>query len=417
MKLLIVSNCNYPIPITIEQCKTRNELFVYLFKVVLNNFDDIEVIVAKCYPYLDMKSLLKNQTINIFPVVDHTLFIDDYGFHKKHQTFIDQLKMHTKYSISSLLYDTKFSNAEDITFTFNILNKQSNNKIIYIKPPLDEYIYAPRKDNNVIYILLNKPSPMMRETDTDITFILSKIDKLISKNNDNDQDNKLVFKIGIIDFKSVNYVDTRGTTIETKNFNAYIDFVYEISKATIFILTNNFTDIYFLYELAMCNTLTITKVNTLTKFIIDELKIYTYNYKLKWDEIFDMLMTHNIREFLITNDYSWVNMLNTMIDKLKTFSENQLKTNTIKTKEIEKETNNKSTYKINNRICVLNIKDRNKPHIYTMKINETPINTFNQSLNGNESNITSRSLQSNQSNQINQKDKKLPIFLQSQLLK
>ena len=395
MKLLIASNCDYPIPMNLEQCKTRNELFIYLFKIILENFDNMEVVIAKCYPYLDTKDSFKKFAINVFPQVDHVLFIDDYGFHGKHQTFINQLRKHTTHSISSLLYDTKFSNLEDITFTFN--NKQCNNKTTFIKPPLDEYIYVPRKDKNIIYILLSKPSHMMHLGDTNISFILSKIDKLILKNDNCN----IIFKIGIIDHKTVNLIDTRGTIIETKKFDMYIDFVYEISKANIFILSNKIVDLYLLYELAMCNTLIISKMNVINKYIVDELKIYTYNEKFKWDDIFNALMTYNTRQFLLTNDYSWTNMLNTIIDKMKKFEETNFKI-----KEIPN--NNKIINKFHNKIHILNIAEKSRPQMYDM-------NEISKISNHN---IMSRNMQKNQTDtQKNQTDKKLPIFLQSQLLK
>jgi hypothetical protein len=359
MKLLILSNCKYPDPTTLEECTTRTELFILLFKLNLNNFDGIELLVENCNPYLNPKPSFTNLTPNYFSISDHTLFIDDYGFYKKNESFINQIKKTTKYSISTLLNNIKFSRAEDITFTF--ANSLHNKKSIFIKPPLDEHIYAPRKEKNIIYILLDKPSPLIKSFNIDMQVILQKINKLILKNINNG----LVFKIGIIDHNSVDFVNIDGNTIEQKKFKMFIDFVYEISKANIFILTHKCIDTYFLYELAMCNTLIISKINIIDKRIIDELKIYTYNDKLKWDDVFNMLLTYNSRQSLLENSYTWNNMIENMIGKFKEFEKS---TNITKPISDNTEQNNK----LNNKTYVLNIQHKNKPHIYE-KINKPKI--------------------------------------------
>lgn len=395
MKLLILSNCNNSNPINLEDCMTRNELFILLLKFNLNNFDNVELFTGKCNPRLCIKHN-RYSNGNKFPFVDHTLFIDDYGFRKRHDTFINEIKKTTKCSISTLVCGEKFSTIEDITFVFG--DKTSDNKLTFIKPPLDEYIYAPRKDKNIIYILLEKPFPLMNRQDNDMHFVLPKIQKLILKNNGND----LIFKIGIISKNSVDFIDMSGDVVETKSFDMYIDFIYEISKANIFILTNKCIDTYFLYELAMCNTLIISKVNLIDKCTCDNFKIYTYHDKLKWDDIFGLLLAYDARQFLLNNDHTWNNMIKSMIDKF----EASMTTSKELTLHDSTEKTITNFNKLNNKICTLNIKDKHNPHICIMQHDVYKNETIN-----------AKNIQSNQSTQINQTGKRPKVFLQSQLLR
>jgi len=384
MKLLIVSNCNNSDPLNLEDCTTRIELFILLLKMHLTNIEGIEVIARKCYPCITMKSSHINLYINQFPVVDHTLFIDDTGFYKKNSTFIDQLRKVTKYSIFTFCNPTKFSTCEDITFTFD--KNTHSNKLFYIPPPLNDTIYAPRKDTDSIYILLNKPPSLSHIQKTDIPFILNKISKLIS----NDANVNIVFKIGLINSKSIDFIDTDNNIIETKQLPMYIDFVYELSKANMFFMTSISVDTYLLYELAMCNTLIISKDTHIDKHITDELKVHTYNNKFKWDNVFNDLLTYNVRSTLINNNCSWNNVAEIIINKLQV-AELQMGT---------KEINIKPTYKKTNIIKYLNIKDKNKP-------------CMNEMLTTTSSIVAAKEL--NKTKDL--ESRKPPIFLQSQLLK
>lgn len=378
MKILIVSNCNNPDPTKLEDCTTRIELFVLLLKIHLSNIDGIELLVMKCYPYLTIKPTHTNLYINQFPITDHTLFIDETGFYKKNATFFDQLRKVTKYSIFTFCNHIKFSTCEDITFTF--AKNTHDNKVVCIPPPLNDVIYAPRKDTDSIYILLNKPSQLARTNDTNIPFILKKISKLVS----NESNTNIIFKIGLIDHHSVDYIDTENNIIETKEFPMYIDFIYELSKANMFFITSLSVDTYLLYELAMCNTLIIAKNPYIDKHIVDELKVYTYDTKFKWDEIFKSLLTYNIRSELIDNKCSWGDVSVTIINRLR-LDETKIG---IKELSFNAQPSNKQHV-----IRHLNIKDKNKPCINKMAIPTDKIKTKDI------------------------RPKKLPVFLQSQLLK
>lgn len=81
MRILLLinsSNCHLN---KLADCKTKDEFFAYLFKVtVLENFKDINVIIQKSFPDLDMKVSFKNPNINNIPdYIDHIIFIGDTG--------------------------------------------------------------------------------------------------------------------------------------------------------------------------------------------------------------------------------------------------------------------------------------------------------------------------------------------------
>lgn len=308
MKVLLLLNSNKHNINSLEHCTNKTELFVFMIKSYIQNFEGIELFVENCLPCTEMKSTFKSKNINNFTKVDHIILVDECGLYKKTPTFILHLKNYAT-TISTFCKNSKFYNGEDMLFTYDelILNKNA----YYIKPPIDDFIYAPRKEDGTIYILLDKEPN---------EFMITQIYKLLSINKDK---NNIIFKIGIINTLSIDYINI---TIDTDNelsyhiyssttFNLYVDYIYELSKANIFFSTNTINDTYLLYELAMCNTLHVLKSELIQNRTIIELDICTYDDEINWKEIFNKLNTYNIREKLISNNYTWNNALTFIFNK------------------------------------------------------------------------------------------------------
>jgi hypothetical protein len=349
MKVLLLLNSNKLTINSVEDCKTRMELFMFMIKLHLQQYDNIELSIEKCFPCTEMKTTFKKKTINNFKKVDHIIFLDESGLYRKNPTFISHLKKKA-HTISTFCKHVKFYNGEDYMFTYNnlVLNKHT----YFIPPPLDKTIYTPVKDKRLVYILLDsKPGQL----------ILEQIYNLISLNYEN---NNIIFKIGIINQKKVDFIDIlyNGDDViynlhNSITFNIYIDYVYELAKANIFISSKSITDIYFLYELAMCNTLHVSKIGLVQNNIVNELDscVFDGSIEINWKEIFNKLGTYNIRQTLIDNNYTWKNALNIMFHKLSQSTPNQPITN----KEINKIMKFKQGY------C-LNIVDKKRPTVVNL---------------------------------------------------
>lgn len=312
IKVLLLLNSNKQKIKSLNDCTTKIELFVFMIQSYIQNFKNIDLIVEQCYPCTEMKTTFKLKNINNFPKVDHIILLDESGLFRKDQTFISHLKTCAK-TISTLCKHTKFYNGEDMMFTYCDLIYYPN--IFYIKPPVDDFIYAPRKEDGVIYILLDKDPN---------SFILSQLYDLLSLNKGK---NNIIFKIGIISTHTLQlieiFTDQQSSDLTYNiqmqlSFNLYIDYVYELSKANIFFSSSIINDTYFLYELAMCNTLHVAEYGLLQNKIIDELSIHVYNDSadINWKEIFNKLSTYNIRQNLIHNNYTWNNALRCIFNKI-----------------------------------------------------------------------------------------------------
>ena len=315
MKVQLLLNTNNVNINSLSDCKTKTELFAFMIKTHIKKLDEqIELSINKCFPCTEMKSTFKKKTINNFKKVDHIIFLDDSGFYRKHMTFINHLKKYSS-TISTICEHSKFYNGEDAMFIYN--NLLTNKNIHYIPTPLDENIYTSSKLKNTIYILLDKNPDK---------FILNQIYNLISVNYLN---NEISFIIGVINKTRIDFInisvngnsDVFFNITKSIRFNSYMEYISELSKANLFISANEINkinDIYLLYELAMCNTLNVSKQGLIERNIIDELDlcIFDESIEINWREVFTKLDTYNIREKLITNHYTWENALKLILYQL-----------------------------------------------------------------------------------------------------
>ena len=337
MKVLLLFNCssNYYIN-DLDDCCTRTELFIFMIKTYMKEFPNINLSIKKCYLDVDMKTTFKNPTINNIPKSDHIILVDDIGLYGTYPTFIEYLKLHTG-SVSTIVRHSKFYGGEDNQFTYNHLPIHSCSH--YIKPAIDDLIYYPRKEHKYIYVLLNK------KPNYDMIKQLLYLDK------------NYKCKIGIINTKSVKFIEIKDTCyeiIDTIKFAIYIDYVYELSKATIFIISEPIHDIYILYELAMCNTLPVIKCGSVQNNIISELDLCTYDDDINWKHILDR--DYDRRSYLIKHNYNWHNLLSVIFSQI-TLNPNQ------PGKEMSASICPKVGY------C-LNIKNKTKPVIIDLKKDE-----------------------------------------------
>lgn len=318
MKLIILINSNSDLE-SINDCKTKSEFFAFMFKTYISQFEGISLVIEKCIPELEMKITFKNNVINNIRMSDHIIYIGDTGLSNATQSFTEYLKTKTT-SISTICKGIKYYNGEDNLFTYNYLSLYPN--YYEIKPPLDPLIYSPRKEKDVFYILLDSMPDNLSNFPSDA-------------------------KVGLISHDKIKIIQPIQETIK---FNMYIDYIYELSKANVCIIDNSINDIYFLYELAMCNTLSILKYRAFDEKIIKKLQFHMYTDHIDWDKIKDI--KYNARDHLVKHNYTWKNAIQTIISKLKS----------VHTLHSSTSEQNKS----NIGYC-LNIQNKNKPVVIEFK--------------------------------------------------
>lgn len=343
MKFLLLSSLlsnkiNHP-----DICKTREELFISLFRTEINNE------YANNYNI----ELIIDTFKNVNQIVDYALII---GYNDDINIYYNNLKKFVKHKILLVTFDGKYNNLFDIVFSFNPSYLPHDQ--LYIKPPLNKNIYTSNKDSNIIYISFNKPCNLMKFKDTHIKLILTKLEKLTAQN--------IKFKVSMIDHLSIDYIDSSFNILESRKFNNYIDYINEISKINIFFISFKYhVDIFQLYELSMCNVLILYNGNILNKNIIDELKIFTYNDNFEWSDIFNIT---NEYDNLQNNNYTWHNFITTMFDYICNKIDHKID-NKIDNKmdnKIDNKMETQTEHINNNMINILNIKNPNKPIINKM---------------------------------------------------
>ncbi|QKF94145.1 hypothetical protein QKU48_gp0687 [Fadolivirus algeromassiliense] len=349
MKILIIcktdpANINF-----VEDCKSREDIFIYFIKNYLidNTINDIEFVMEKCFINIKLNPDYKT-TLTKHKYVDHIIFINDIGFKNTNITFIRYLRNIASTSILSLCNNYKYYCGENTLISFNKNIKED--KLLYIKPPLNSDLYSERKQKDHIFILLQKADNLHEAYYNELIMILNKI-KILVNNNKN-----FSFTLGLINKKVIDYIDTDMTLLQTKIFESYIDYVYEISRANMFFIYFPIIDIYSMYEIAMCNTLIISKIGFIEKPICNELKIMTYNTDFNWSDIFKQMSIYKQHDILLSNNYSWENFMEKLI--------NYLGNTQINIKSINQ------SYNSNKLKFYLNIKDRRNPNILNINNNQ-----------------------------------------------
>lgn len=308
MKLLLLANCNNINTNNIEDCKHRNEIFTFLLKSYLMKIADnhnLEIKVMKCFPYIEYKNI----KTNLFPKVDHIIFIDEKGLYDKNLSFIKYLHKFAKYTVSTICKNSKYLAGEDMMFNY-IKCDIWDNKVIYANPPCDKFLYDSRKEENIIYVLFNEPESPFDSLHPKIAEklqILSELKSIIEENP------TIQFKLASINTKMIKFIDVNNNIMETKQFTSYVDYIYELSRATIYFMNDICQDIYRLYELSMCNTLIVTNNKYISDTLKNELEIITFDKIIDWKTIFDKMNTHTIRSKLVVNN-TWENFINIMMN-------------------------------------------------------------------------------------------------------
>ncbi|ARF09525.1 hypothetical protein Indivirus_1_148 [Indivirus ILV1] len=262
---------------SINDCQTKSEFLAFMIKQYNEN-----ITIEKCIPSLEMKSTFKNPYLNNIKSTDHIIYIDDTGLSNANQSFIEYLKTKST-SLSTLCSQIKFYNQEDYLFTYDYLPLYSN--FYKIKSLVDPSVYMPNKDQSSIYILLDKFPESMSFPEN--------------------------CKIGIISHEKIKFIYPQKETIK---FKAYVDYIHEISKANAFVIFNSIDDVYFLYELAMCNTIPIIKYRSLSQKIIKKLKLTLFDTQINWDILNN---PYNVRDYLIQHNYTLKNTMKTIMNNIK----------------------------------------------------------------------------------------------------
>jgi len=347
IKLLLLINSNNKEFTSIEKCRTRSDFIGFMLKNHFAKMDNVDVSLKKCYPNVKV-NYKSNEAIHVFPYVDHIIFIDETGFYSKNVSFVDNLRKYSKYSVTSLCKGGKFYCGEDIMFSYI---KDVIGYSVYMDPPFDQYIYAPRKQNNIIYILLSKPDVISKQLNIkEINYVLTKIKSVIDGTNSK----KLEFKIGLINGTSIDYINTDMNVLISKQFEMYIDYIHELSKANMYILTDMINDTYRLHECAMAGTLIVSNSNYIQNDLAQKLNIYTYTDELVWNDLFKALSTNKLRLSLIDAEYNWDKYAQEIINKLKEYEEQHPVQRALCMPETLKHIHTK---------CYLNIHNTKKPHM------------------------------------------------------
>lgn len=284
--------------ITMDTCKTRIEFFACMIQMIL--------------PNVTIKN--SSQRINNTQNIDHIIFINETGFYYENKNLINNFKQISKTGVSTFAISNKYFTNENIMF--GITKNISNPKYIYTLPPLNNDIYINRQ-NSCITIHFDICKELYN--DTMVKFCES------IKNLNLDFD----IMFCSLNTKMVNYYDINLNLIETIVFETYIDYVNEISKANMFIITNICNDIYKLYEYCMCNVLILSNDTFIPKNIIDELNVFVYGNinEINWGNVFDIMHNLNIRNTMIMEGYTWDSFVNIIIDNIKKLDINNIETN------------------------------------------------------------------------------------------
>lgn len=311
MKLLLLANCNNINTSNIEDCKNRNEIFVFLLKSYLIKIADknnLEVDVIKCFPNMKYKKM----KINLFPKVDHIIFVDEKGLYDADYHFIHYLRKFAKYTVSTICKNSKYLAGEDIMFNYIKCNI-NNDKIINVNPPCDTNLYNSRKEEGLIYILFNEPETVFDKLHPMIAERIKILSELKTIMEDNPT---TLFKIASINTHMIKIIDANNNILDTIQFKSYIDYIYELSSANMYFMADKCHDIYKLYELSMCNTLIISNIKYINTSIKNELDIITFGQSVDWEIIFERISekVNKCSTRIKLNNYTWENMIDIMID-------------------------------------------------------------------------------------------------------
>lgn len=301
--LLLIKSDNTNL-LQIDECKTRMEFFAYTIKMLIPDYINVTI-----------KNISQNLT-TINPIPDHTIYINETGFYYENSTIQKSLKN----TISSFTISNKFYTNENIMF--GITKNTTNQKYLYIPPPLNEDIYIQRFTDYFIIFFDN-----INQTTYNICDILKKIGI-----NDN-------IMICTINSTVINYYDLDLNLTDTIYFNSYLEYINELTKGNIYFNTNQCQDVYKLYELAMCNIMTISNKTHINPNIINDLSIFTYTdiNNINWVLLFEQVDTYNARDKLIMGNYSWSNAITIIMNGLDNninISEETIKQIQIKTLNI-----------------------------------------------------------------------------------
>lgn len=260
------------IPESLNNCKTRYDLFTYCFA-----------------QYSNTSCRYKFCNTNI------VMYINQSGYRNMDRKKFDDLRNKTNILMSFCMSD-KFYRGEDLTFTYY----ETTGGCVYVPPPFDFNLYTPSKHQSDITILMTNPALGYEDQ---IQKILHSIQYLID-------DNPLInFNIGIIDHKQLKKISLDGTIIQTINFENYLEYINEIAGANIVFFTSPVYDIYDLYECAMCNTYIVIPYFVET-FIKNTFDVYN-DTDINWNIIINKSMVCDTRTKLETeNIYTWENMIN-----------------------------------------------------------------------------------------------------------
>ena len=334
MEVLLLINCGIMNLNMIENCRTRSEYFAYMLKKEMSKIEGVNPTITKGYPMIKIRKTFKNIFVNNVQNADHIVFIDEYGFYDKDNTFLKQLKLVSHYSVMSLCKHYKYYGGEDVMFSY--IRYLEKDQLIHIKPPLDPEINKPIIKNNLIYILISKPESEFKNYNIDSTiYVLNKINELKQSNID------INFEIALINTSSIDFIETDGNIVNSLSFNTYYEYITELNKATIYFQLIVVDDIYRLYELSMSDTLIITKGINISMMIVDELDIFKFDNEddFSWNDVFSRINTKNTRKKLIDGNYTWENLAKVMINKMKEFK-TEYDNNSDKRKQKESTTSN-----------------------------------------------------------------------------
>ena len=236
--------------------------------------------------------------------------------------------------IISFGLSNKFHTIENIMF--GITQNMTNDRYIYIPPPLNEDLYISRS-TDYFCIFFDHTQKIFDNQIITVCEIMKKIDDV-------------AIIICTINKSIINYYDLNLNLIETMRFDSYLDYITELSKANLYFVTNICADVYKLYELSMCNIPIVSHELFIPKNIIDELEIYTYSNinNINWRTVFGKLQIFNIRDKLIINNYSWTNAIYIITNELNKYISNSTNMDLSKIQNINVNKMQTKTLNINN---------------------------------------------------------------------
>lgn len=246
-----------------------------------------------------------------YPIVDHTIIIDDKGVQSRSKKFLEKIRKCTRGYICTICTYAKSNGGED--FTFYLLDPIIKfNKAVYLNKPVDTELLLPSSNmtNGLKILVSGNLSNVEDKTDISKHTIEQAIFLAIQMKF---QKQILIKEATQGGFKVYNVATQEVIMQQIDNIRELYN---EYSTTSILFVTSKHYNKYLLYELSACNALIVMKKQFIDPLTEKELDILTYDEEIPWEAIFEKQLTHSSRKKILENGNNWISALQTIFKHL-----------------------------------------------------------------------------------------------------